>query len=70
VEKSARRSTFFELQGIISSSLVKVVDGKTVCDENSFAIFTNVNPFKQWIQEKTKEENNYVELTCEFEYGT
>jgi len=66
VAKSARRSTIFELQGIISSSLVKVVDGKTVCDENSFALFTNVNPFTQWIQEKTKEENNYVELHCEF----
>jgi len=55
------------MQGIISSSLVKIVDGKTVCDENSFAIFTNVNPFKQWIQEKTK-ESNYVQLRCEFGY--
>jgi len=66
VEKTAEGSTFFELQGIISSSLVKVVDGKTVCDEKSFAVFTNVSPNKQWIQEKTKEENNCVELHCDF----
>jgi len=66
VEKSARRSTYFELQGIVSNSLQKHVDGEMVCDENEFAIFTNVNPFTQWIREKMKEESNYVELTCEF----
>jgi len=66
VEKSAEGSTFFELQGIVSSSLTKVVDNKTVGDENNFAVFTNVSPFKQWIQEKTKEESNYVDLNCEF----
>jgi len=61
-----KKSNIFELQGIVSTSLADP-NNAVACDPKEYAIFTNVNPFTEWIKTAAEEEWTYIEMECRFE---
>jgi len=62
-----KKSNVVELKGIVSASLIDM--STTVCDSSEFAIFTNVNHFTSWIEEKADEPWKYISMECDISKG-
>jgi len=55
------------LQGVVSASMNT---SHQVCETNEFVVFTKVSLFVEWIKATTATKWTYIDLQCEFSYGT